>query len=201
MTPLRCRARVVALICAVLTAVPSFAQSITQPKQGQGGSDGEGAAGTEARTDGGSLEHCATPMGALAVVEPQDEVLVALTRYNLRSPVGLIRMMIQQSNCFIVVERGLGMQNMMQERALGGRWPASREFQRWRRADGHRRLHPDARRGVLGEQRRWCGWRGRWTAGAQGGGCRRRRGWIEIQGSADQHARRRCAERCAGCGR
>jgi hypothetical protein len=118
MIPFRCRARVVVLICAVLTAAPSFAQSITQPKQGQGGSAVKGAAGTEARTDGGNLEHCATPMGALAVVEPQDEVLVALTRYNLRSPVGLIRMMIQQSNCFIVVERGLGMQNMMQERAL-----------------------------------------------------------------------------------
>ena len=27
--------------------------------------------------------------------------------------------MIQQSNCFIVVERGVAMQNMMQERALG----------------------------------------------------------------------------------
>ncbi len=33
------------------------------------------------------------------------------------SPTGLIRMMVQQSNCFIVVERGIGMQNMMQERA------------------------------------------------------------------------------------
>jgi len=42
----------------------------------------------------------------------------ALLRYNLQSPVGLIRMMIQQSNCFIVVERGAGMQNLMQERQL-----------------------------------------------------------------------------------
>ena len=50
MTPFRFRARVVVLICAVLTAVPSFAQSITQPKQGQGGSVVKGAAGTEART-------------------------------------------------------------------------------------------------------------------------------------------------------
>jgi hypothetical protein len=58
-------------------------------------------------------------MGALAVVEPQDMILQALRRYNLSSPVGLIRMMIQQSNCFIVVERGVGMPNMMQERALG----------------------------------------------------------------------------------
>jgi hypothetical protein len=57
-------------------------------------------------------------MGAMAVVEPQSQVLTALMRYKLQSPVGLIRMMIQQSNCFIVVERGAGMQNMMQERAL-----------------------------------------------------------------------------------
>src|SRR5690606_30283737 len=64
------------------------------------------------------LEHCDKPMGALAVVEPQDYVSQSLSRYGLQSPTGLIRMMVQQSNCFIVVERGLGMQNMMQERAL-----------------------------------------------------------------------------------
>ena len=57
-------------------------------------------------------------MGAMAVVEPQSHILTALLRYNLQSPVGLIRMMIQQSNCFIVVERGAGMQNLMQERQL-----------------------------------------------------------------------------------
>jgi curli biogenesis system outer membrane secretion channel CsgG len=57
-------------------------------------------------------------MGALAVVEPQDYVMAALARYNLQSPVGIIRMMVQQSNCFIVVERGQGMRNMMQERQL-----------------------------------------------------------------------------------
>jgi curli biogenesis system outer membrane secretion channel CsgG len=54
----------------------------------------------------------------MAVVEPQSHVLAGLYRYRLQSPVGLIRLMIQQSNCFIVVERGVGMQNMMQERAL-----------------------------------------------------------------------------------
>ena len=57
-------------------------------------------------------------MGAMAVVEPQDFIIQALRGYGLQSPVGLIRMMIQQSNCFIVVERGAGMQNMMQERQL-----------------------------------------------------------------------------------
>jgi curli biogenesis system outer membrane secretion channel CsgG len=57
-------------------------------------------------------------MGAVAVAEPQDYVIQTLSGYGLRSPVPLIRMMIQQSNCFIVVERGVGMQNLMQERAL-----------------------------------------------------------------------------------
>jgi len=109
--------RILATILCILVSVPALAQKVTQTKQGQGGSVVKGAAGTEGST-GDKLEHCEAPMGAMAVVEPQDTVLVALTRYNLRSPVGLIRMMIQQSNCFIVVERGAGMQNMMQERAL-----------------------------------------------------------------------------------
>jgi curli biogenesis system outer membrane secretion channel CsgG len=56
----------------------------------------------------------------MAVVEPQSEYMMALSRYNLQSPTSLIRMMIQQSNCFIVVERGQGLRNMEQERALAG---------------------------------------------------------------------------------
>jgi hypothetical protein len=97
---------------------PADAQRATQTKQGQGGSVVQGAAGTDGSVGDKGLEHCDKPMGAVAVVEPQNEVLVALSRYRLSSPVGLIRLMIQQSNCFIVVERGAGMQNLMQERAL-----------------------------------------------------------------------------------
>lgn len=104
--------------CVTLIPAPTGAQGITQPKQGQGGSVVQGAAGTSGSTGDQGLEHCDKPMGAVAVVEPQTLVLTALTRYGLSSPVGLIRMMIQQSNCFIVVERGVGMRNLMQERAL-----------------------------------------------------------------------------------
>jgi len=91
---------------------------ITAPKQGKGGSVVKGAAGTDGSVGDSGVEKCDKTMAAVAVVEPQDFVLVSLRRYNLQSPVGLIRLMIQQSNCFIVVERGTGMQNMMQERAL-----------------------------------------------------------------------------------
>ena len=104
--------------CVTLIAALAAAQSITKPKQGKGGTVVQGAAGTEGGIGDKGLQHCDKPMGALAVVEPQDEIIYALRRYNLGSPVGLIRMMVQQSNCFIVVERGRGMQNLMQERQL-----------------------------------------------------------------------------------
>jgi hypothetical protein len=96
----------------------AFAQGVTGTKQGQGGSVVQGNAGTRGSNAPEGLERCDKPMGAVAVVEPQDQILGYLRAYNLQSPVGLIRMMIQQSNCFIVVERGVGMQNAMQERAL-----------------------------------------------------------------------------------
>jgi len=53
-------------------------------------------------------------MGVATIVEPQDFVLASLQGYQLQSPTSLLRMMIQQSNCFLVVDRGLAMQNMMQ---------------------------------------------------------------------------------------
>lgn len=95
-------------------------QGITEMKQGKGGSVAQGTAGPSGSTQGSesTLEQCDKPMGSIAVVEPQDVVIKALLDYGLQSPVGIIRMMIQQSNCFIVVERGQGMSNIMQERAL-----------------------------------------------------------------------------------
>jgi hypothetical protein len=66
----------------------------------------------------GKLEQCETPIGTIAVVEPENLVAAALLQYNLPSPTSLIRMMIQKSHCFLVVERGVAMSNLMQEREL-----------------------------------------------------------------------------------
>ncbi|MDP9198201.1 MAG: hypothetical protein M3O07_03175, partial [Pseudomonadota bacterium] len=101
-----------AAMAAFVMAGAALADNPLETKKGKGGSEVQGAAGTQgAQGAAGDLERCDKPMGAVAVVEPQDYVMSALSRYNLQSPVGLIRMMIQQSNCFIVVERGQGMQN------------------------------------------------------------------------------------------
>ncbi|HZF15861.1 MAG TPA: SH3 domain-containing protein [Steroidobacteraceae bacterium] len=90
-----------------------------EQKQGQGGSVVQGGAGTQGSQGANpGLQKCDKPMATIAVAEPQDYVMSSLNGYGLQSPSGLIRMMIQQSNCFIVVERGLAMQNMMQEKQL-----------------------------------------------------------------------------------
>ena len=109
------------LLCAMALAAAAAAADqtgVTGYQQGQGASPVQGAAGTSGGSGDKGLEHCGQPMGAMAVVEPQDYVNRALSHYDLQSPTSLIRMMVQQSNCFIVVERGTGLQNMQQEREL-----------------------------------------------------------------------------------
>ncbi len=107
-----------ASLCVLAMATTAHAQ-ITDMKKGEGGSAVQGSAGPGGAQNAASdLERCDKAMATIAVVEPQAHILAQLARYKLASPSGLIRLMIQQSNCFLVVERGVGMQNLMQERAL-----------------------------------------------------------------------------------
>jgi curli biogenesis system outer membrane secretion channel CsgG len=68
--------------------------------------------------DKDELQKCDKPIGTLAVHEPQQEYMRTFARYSLGSPAALLRMMAQQSKCFVVVERGVALQNMAQEREL-----------------------------------------------------------------------------------
>jgi hypothetical protein len=96
-------------------AAPAAAQTL-----GGGGSMATGGAGPSgAQGANEQLERCDSPKGTLAVVEPQSQIQANLQRYGLGSPTSVLRMLVQQSNCFQVVERGTGMRSMMQERSLG----------------------------------------------------------------------------------
>lgn len=115
------------LCCALVAAfvmtprVYAFGGDFEQGKGGaavSGGAGPEGEAGGSASADTPALEHCNKPLGTMAVAEPQDYVLQALQQAGLPKPNGLIRIIVQKSNCFIVVERGVAMQNIQQERAL-----------------------------------------------------------------------------------
>lgn len=76
-----------------------------------------GGAATENKNS--ALEHCDASLGTLGVVEDQNASwFQELRNYKLGSTVPVIRLMIQQSNCFVIVERGNAMQNMNTERNL-----------------------------------------------------------------------------------
>ena len=78
------------------------------------------AGGATAQNANARLEHCDQSLGTLAVVEDQTAPwYYRLTReYKLTSTVPLIRLLVQQSNCFVVVERGRAFGQMQTERAL-----------------------------------------------------------------------------------
>ena len=64
-----------------------------------------------------NVEKCSKKFGTLSVNESQNGYS-NLSQYGLGSPAALLRLMIEQSGCFDVVERGVAMQNLQQERAL-----------------------------------------------------------------------------------
>jgi curli biogenesis system outer membrane secretion channel CsgG len=78
------------------------------------------AGGANAQNANSQLEKCERPFGTVALVEETtaDWYRLFTQSYNLGSTVPVLRLMIQQSNCFIIVERGRAFQNMERERAL-----------------------------------------------------------------------------------
>lgn len=79
------------------------------------------AAGGESQGGNSKLEHCDSPLGTISLVENQAAGwYTALTgQYHLPPTSSLLRLMVQQSNCFVVVERSAaGMSAMQRERAL-----------------------------------------------------------------------------------
>ena len=95
-------AAALALIVAA-TSAPAQAQFSKKKNDPQGS-----AAGANAQGAGANLEYCDEPMGTIAVVEEQEGDWYRYLTSDLRLPstIPLIRMMIQQSNCFVIVERG-----------------------------------------------------------------------------------------------
>ena len=79
-----------------------------------------GAAGGSSQGEG-QLEKCDSPVGTVSLVENQQAGWYTILRNEYRLPptANLLRVLIQQSNCFVVVERSAaGMNAMTRERAM-----------------------------------------------------------------------------------
>lgn len=102
-----------------IAASVSFLAACAETQLGQGGSmvTGSAALGSEAQGETVQLPKCQAPLGTLALVEDQSP---GLAQYGLGSPMPLLRLMVAQSNCFNVVDRGQALTRIQQEQALTG---------------------------------------------------------------------------------
>jgi len=89
------------------------------PQLGQGGSMVTGSGGS-AGAQGAShqLVRCTQPLGTAALVEASPEALTGLQTLGLASPLPILRLLMAQSGCFRVVDRGAAMRNIEQEEYL-----------------------------------------------------------------------------------
>lgn len=79
------------------------------------------AAGSATSGESSALEKCSEPLGTISLIENQSAgwYTILTNQYKLPPTANLLRLMIQQSNCFVVVERGAaGMNAMYRERDL-----------------------------------------------------------------------------------
>ena len=101
-------------------AVSLAACTGTQIRGGTNSLAGGAAAGATTAGANSELERCSKPFGTIAVIEDRDSDWYRHLsgEYRLSSTVPVLRLLIQQSNCFVVVDRGRAMNVMQGEREL-----------------------------------------------------------------------------------
>ncbi len=89
-----------------------------QTEKGAGGSEVSGSGGSAgAQNAAKDLRRCAVPVATVALVEDPNGYSY-MARYALPSPLSLMRLMMQQSGCFRVVDRSAGIDAARREQEL-----------------------------------------------------------------------------------
>jgi len=107
---------IAAVISVQLTGCATMQMGSTDAKTVATGSAG----GEVAENANPQLERCATSLGTLAVIEDTSAAWYGILTGQMRlgSTTPVLKLLVQQSNCFVVVDRGQAMGGMMNERAL-----------------------------------------------------------------------------------
>ena len=107
----------VALLAAGALAVVACGEKKTE--LGEGGSEVSGSAGPAgAQNAHASLERCETPIATVALLESPRGYVMPSTVDLPPTPVPLVRLLMQQSGCFRVVDRAGGLQGTIREGEL-----------------------------------------------------------------------------------
>lgn len=107
-----------AIVLILFTAITLLA-ACRQTDLGEGGSKVSGSAGPAGAKDAAKeLATCDTPIATIALAESPNGYTM-LSSYQLPpTPLPLIRVMAQQSNCFRIVDRSTGLRGTIQEQQL-----------------------------------------------------------------------------------
>jgi Curli production assembly/transport component CsgG len=113
MQPIQVKRNLILLVAALALA------GCSQSDLGQGGSVVQGSAGPAGAANASKeLSRCDAPIATIALAESPYGYAV-LTSYQLpASPLPLIRLIMQQSNCFRIVDRAAGLRGAVQEQEL-----------------------------------------------------------------------------------
>lgn len=106
-------------VAAALSVLFLSACSNMQLGGGASSPDSTGVSGSVAKNNDG-LHRCAAPLGTVAIQEDTTAPWYALLigQYQLGSTVPVLKMLVQSSGCFVVVDRGRALGQAMEERAL-----------------------------------------------------------------------------------
>ncbi len=99
--------------CAQMPQIPVLKGATSAKTAGTGAAAGANSEGAAA-----DLQKCDQPLGTMALVEDTTTGWYAALRgYGIQSTQPILRLIAQQSNCFIIVERGRGQQIRNMERS------------------------------------------------------------------------------------
>ena len=101
---------VVAALASVglVLAAPAGAQNLAKPSSGQRLQDKTAA----------DVPRCVRKLGTLSIIDGDDSS--PWTQWNLAAPSKLLKVLVQRSGCFNLVDRGSGLSAAQRERAIGG---------------------------------------------------------------------------------
>jgi curli biogenesis system outer membrane secretion channel CsgG len=101
---------------AAMVGTPAAAQSMSSGKQDRQGNTKGASSGRKAQERGmREIPKCNRVLGSIAMVPPENQWWREM---NLGSPEAILRVFVQQSGCFTLVNRGRAMQSRAMERAL-----------------------------------------------------------------------------------
>jgi curli biogenesis system outer membrane secretion channel CsgG len=106
-----------AAIASLALAMPAEAQtSMSSGRQNKDGTTKGASSGRKAQERGmREIPRCSRVLGSIGMVEPEKQWWREL---NLGSPEAILKVFVQQSGCFTLVNRGRAMQSRAMERAL-----------------------------------------------------------------------------------